>query len=336
MRNLSGNWAVLAALLVLGSACGDDDDGGATGTGGTGASGGSGGTSNTDLVARGEYLVNHVAVCVDCHTPRTGTPPTLDMTRLLSGTECFFDVNGPGEAGGCLHTRNLTNHETGLKNFSDTQIKAMFLNGQRPDRALHPIMPYWSFGNMTVQDADAIVAYLRTVAGVDHEVPASDPPFTPPESPAPRLDLSKVPEPSSTDPNFEAAKRGRDLAAQAGVCLECHTKEPLPATGSPRDLNLVFQGGGAFPAAALGLPSPPFPETIYSANLTPHANGIQGWTVDQLVQAIMQGVDRDGKPNCPPMPVFSGLTDGDARDIAYYLLSLPAGDNLVERCTPPG
>ena len=83
------------------------------------------------------------------------------------------------------------------------------------------------------------------------------------------------------------------------------------------------------PARDARLP-PIFPEVIYSANLTPHANGIAGYSVPTSCVRIKRGEDpdQDGAPLCPPMPAgpmgaFGGITDEDAADIAHYLLSLP-------------
>src|SRR5688572_23553593 len=78
-------------------------------------------------VERGQYVMNVLGACTFCHTPLLGDG-TRDNTRLLAGVDCFFDV-APGQAGGCLSTRNLTNHATGLANVTDTQIKNAFQNG---------------------------------------------------------------------------------------------------------------------------------------------------------------------------------------------------------------
>jgi len=332
-----GARALVGFLLVsLWVGCGDDDDDtsdasvasdGAVADSGEPADAG----DATGQVERGRYLVNHVAVCVDCHTPRT-PEGALDEDKLLSGVDCFLDVD-PADDAGCLATPNLTNHSTGLMSRSDAEIKSMFLEGIRvhkDDEAMNPVMPYWSFGNMRDEDADAIVAYLRTVPGVDHMVAKSQPPFDEaPPAPAVRVDLEMVPKPSESYSNLAAAERGRYLAAQAGVCLECHTPANEPGPLPPRMLDKAFQGGEEFPAAALGLPSPPFPEVIYSANITPHDDtGIGGWTVSDVVTVLKEGKSKDGSGICPPMPAgpmgaFGGLTDDDATDIAHFLLSIP-------------
>jgi mono/diheme cytochrome c family protein len=352
MRSLS--IAILAATVTLGAACKDDDDGdsardastpadaGGVFDGGIDAAVGAangGALTGAALLERGRYLVDNVGACGDCHTPRlpSGAP---DMARYLAGNSCFADAVPGDPQVGCLATRNLTHHETGLKNRSDREIKDMFLEGLRPDgKALLPMMPYYVLGNMSDQDADAIVAYLRTVAPVDNQIAPSQPPFTTPPAPAPRLADALIPRPLASYPDQQAALRGRYLAGSVGVCLECHT---------PRDASdglvtsKLFQGGNAFPAALLGLP-PGFPEVVYSSNITPHANGIADRTVEDIVAAIKRGEDKDqGSPLCAPMPSgpmgpFAGITDQDARDIAHYLLSIAPGDNLVAQdCQPPG
>ncbi|MDB4973130.1 MAG: putative diheme cytochrome c-553 [Myxococcaceae bacterium] len=292
------------------------------------------------LVARGKYIVEHVAACGDCHTPRTdkGAP---DLTRFLAGQDCFADAFPGDDTKGCLSSRNLTNHETGLKNRSDAEIKDMFLKGTRPDgKYLHPIMPYSNFGNMSAADADAIVAFLRTVPPVDHMVKAAQFPFADVPAPAPTWPDALIPRPRPEYPDQAAALRGRYLAGSIGVCMECHTAH------DEMDIPLVmkpFEGGRAFPSASLGIPpGSGFPDVIYSSNITPDETGIKNYDVAAVVTALKQGIDEEHKPLCPPMPAgpmaaFGGLTDADAQDIAHYLLSLPPKANTLPNiCTPPG
>ncbi|MCA9673424.1 MAG: hypothetical protein H6709_20575 [Kofleriaceae bacterium] len=277
-------------------------------------------------VERGQYLVDHVAVCTACHTPRNqdGSP---DMTNYLAGVECFVDADPTDDQVGCLSSRNLTNDPTGLMNRSDAEIKNMFQNGIRPNGdALVPVMPYYVFHNMTDLDADSIVMYLRTVTGVSHTVPANQAPFTPPAQAAAPFDTADIPMPATPD----AGKlNGRYLASMAGVCMECHTKRTSPDPSS-LDVANLFAGGEEFPAAGFGLPVPPFPDIIYSANITPDpTTGIGSLTAQQIVTIILQGTDADGNGVCPPMPTgpmseFAGIDPQDAADIAAYLLDIPA------------
>lgn len=340
MQRTQRHTSVLFSIVFisLASGCGDDEGGIPDGNQGTIDAAvvfdAAPSPDAIDPAVRGEYLVNHVSVCIDCHTPRL-MDGSLDMDNFLAGVECFIDIDPMTENVGCLHTRNLTNHSTGLMNRTDEQIKAMFMTGTRPNGdALHSVMPYYQFGNMTDDDADAIVAYLRTVTGVDHAVPAHEAPWdTPPPSPATLVDMDDVPEPPMNDPNLDSAQRGRYLAAVVSPCLECHTPEldPMTMPARPIDMTMPFAGGRSFP----GLPTPPFTtDTSISPNLTSHATGLDGWTAEQIVAVIKTGVDPDGEAICPPMPAgampgFGNMTDEDAMDIANYLLSLPAIDNAV-------
>src|SRR6185503_6952989 len=128
-------------------------------------------------VARGQYIMNVLGACTFCHTPLLMNG-MRDPSKLLAGVSCFFDAD-PQAGVGCLSTRNLTNDATGLKNATDKQIKDAFRNGIRTDgKKLAPVMPYWIFHNMTDEDADAVVAYLRTVPGVDNAVAPNEPPWS--------------------------------------------------------------------------------------------------------------------------------------------------------------
>lgn len=290
-----------------------------------------------DPVERGRYLVHHVAACVECHTPRD-VIGRVDPARLLSGVECFRDAYPDDTQRGCLNTGNLTDHETGLKNRSDMEIKAMFLEGKRPNgQALHAIMPYWVFGNMTAADADAIVAYLRTVPGISHMVPTNQAPYREIAAPAARWPAEDLPKPEPAYTDQAAAQRGRYLAASLGACIECHT--PKNADGSA-DKARAFRGGMVYQRSELGLPSAFFPATITTANLTPHADGLAAWSVEDIVRALKQGKDKDGASLCPPMPggmaAFGGMTERDAQDVAHYLRSLaPGAGAVVDACAAP-
>src|SRR4051794_22746522 len=79
--------AALASTLAIAS-CSSGGTGGTTGTGGaTGAGGGDAGV-NTASVARGQYLVDHLLVCGECHTPvdASGKP---DKTKYLAGSRSY-------------------------------------------------------------------------------------------------------------------------------------------------------------------------------------------------------------------------------------------------------
>ncbi len=127
-------------------------------------------------IARGKYLVQFGG-CIDCHTPGYffGKP---DMARALGGSEVGFEIPGLG----VFYGPNLTpDKETGLGNWTKEQIVTALQKGMRPDgRQLAPIMPWKAFANLSKRDADAIAAYLKSLAPVRNKVPG---PFGPTEKP---------------------------------------------------------------------------------------------------------------------------------------------------------
>ncbi|HLW91064.1 MAG TPA: c-type cytochrome [Roseiarcus sp.] len=128
-------------------------------------------------VERGKYLVT-VGGCSDCHTPGTflGHP---DMTRFLGGSDVGFAIPGLGVFVG----RNLTpDKETGLGNWTDEQIMTALTAGKRPDgRTLAPIMPWPALSQLSAADAQAIIAFLRSIPAIKNPVPG---PFGPNDTPS--------------------------------------------------------------------------------------------------------------------------------------------------------
>jgi mono/diheme cytochrome c family protein len=322
--------------MLYAAACSSDPE---TGDAGATPDAKVGADAGVVTAARGKYLVDTVLSCGDCHTPR-GADGKPIAGKYLSGVECFADVHPPANDGqGCLHSANLTNDATGLKSLTDAQVKALLVTGKKPDgSSLADVMPYWVFSALADSDADSVVAYLRTVPAVAHEVPANEAPFDV-DAAARRVTGDEIPK-AASGPQA-GASTGRYLATVA--CLGCHSPDVTsrPADSFPQDVSRAFQGGRDFKAAAIGLPVPPFPADIYSANLTPDASGLAGWTAAQIVTVLHAGVDDAGKALCPPMPFgpmggFAGLTDADANAIADYLLNLPAAANAVpNECFAP-
>jgi mono/diheme cytochrome c family protein len=117
-------------------------------------------------VARGRYLVT-ISGCSDCHTPGAllGAP---DMKRYLGGSDVGFSIPGQGVFVG----QNLTpDKETGLGAWTDAQIIAAIRTGKTPDgRTLSPVMPYPALAHLTDEDAQAIVAFLKSLPSVSNKV----------------------------------------------------------------------------------------------------------------------------------------------------------------------
>jgi mono/diheme cytochrome c family protein len=106
-----------------------------------------------------------------------------------------------------------------------------------------------------------------------------------------------------------AVERGRYLAT-AGNCVSCHT----------RSGGTAFAGGRPFET--------PF-GTLYSTNITPHpGSGIGGWSKDDFVRALREGLRPDGEHLYPAFPytAFTRLSDEDSAALYEYFRSLPAVD----------
>lgn len=305
--------------------------------------------ASSTALERGRYIANTLGACTFCHTP-LNPDGSRDLTRLMAGVDCFVDAVPPGTPGvpddtvlGCISTRNLTNHATGLANATDQQIKDAIRFGTRTDgKSMVPIMPYWVFHNMTDADLDALVAYLRSLPGIDHTVQPNQPPWSDINDSgvvATPIDPTDIPMPAP-GPNAASAMRGRYLSSMAGLCIDCHTPDRPPVGMMPTlypqpiDPSMSYAGGRVFTKQDLGLVAPGFmyPDNVTTRNLTPHATGLEGWSVDQIKAAIADGKDRDGKAVCAGthgnmISPYAALDPQDLEDIANYIASLPAVDN---------
>jgi mono/diheme cytochrome c family protein len=262
-----------------------------------------GGAFAQSAVERGDYLVNTILTCGNCHTPR-GPGGVFDMGKQLSGgpqtwDEPTFKVKGA----------NITpDKETGIGSWSDADIKKAMLQGVRPNGTpIAPIMPFNFYKIFLPADLDAVVAYLKSVPAVSNQVvpptykaamhgegpPGTDKPVSP-------ADLNNP------------VKRGFYLAT-IGHCMECHS----PVTNDKHDFVNLGKGGQEFKG--------PWGVAV-SRNITSHREkGIGAWTDAEIKTAITQGKRKDGSPLKPPMgyPLYAKMTDADLDDVVAYLRTVP-------------
>ena len=118
------------------------------------------------LAERGQYIMSY-SDCSDCHTPQGDQGPNWD--EFLAGG-ARFETNKSGT----VHSRNLTpDKETGLSRVTDEDVHRVLRGGVYQDgRIIEPTtMPWPSFSNMTEEDREALVVYLRHIKPVWHKVP---------------------------------------------------------------------------------------------------------------------------------------------------------------------
>lgn len=120
----------------------------------------------TDKVKYGEYLAGPLGHCMECHTPMT-KPPMRDYKNMMGAGGFVF--HGPwGES----VAANITpDNETGIGKWTDAQIKEAITDGVRPDGTkLRPPMAFAYYKNISDDDLNAIVAYLRSLKPIKNEV----------------------------------------------------------------------------------------------------------------------------------------------------------------------
>ena len=254
-----------------------------------------------DALARGRYLVESIAGCGNCHTPKG---PQGDLPGLaLAGGQVFDEPPFRAVAS------NITpDAETGIGRWTDAQIARAIREGIRPNgRIIGPPMPFELYRRISDADVAAMVAYLRSVPAVRNAVPASE--YRIPLPPSYGPPVAGVPDPPANDP----VARGAYLAGPVGHCIDCHT--PMVADGQ-RDWARTGAGGQAFTG--------PWGTSV-ARNITPdRGHGLGDWTDAQIIRAVTQGVSADGRQMFPPMGYgyYARMTPRDLADLVAYLRSL--------------
>lgn len=283
------------------------------------------------LIERGEYLANHVSVCIDCHSTRDFSKfagPVVPGTEGKGGDKFDHSLGFPGT----FYAKNITaDKETGLGNWTDGEIyRAMTKGVSKNGEPLFPLMPYNSFNQMSRQDAYAIIAYIRTLKPIKHKVQDSDPDFP--------VNLLMRTMPLKEDANSveetalgNEVLRGKYLLTIA-ACGDCHTPQEKGKPIESKHLAGGFEF--QFPNGAV----------VRSANITPDKQtGIGTWTEDAFVQrfkayanpaATQQKVDPNGMNTVMPWVMYSGMKEEDLRAIYKYLRTLEPNKNKIERFTP--
>ena len=116
--------------------------------------------------AYGGYLAQHVGLCGECHTPRTGLRSEADRSRLFAGMPHppkDFPAN----------PSNLTpDTATGIGGWSESDFIRTIRTGIDPrGNHLSPFMPSRQIARMSDDDLRAIFLYLRTLPPIHNVVP---------------------------------------------------------------------------------------------------------------------------------------------------------------------
>jgi hypothetical protein len=270
-------------------------------------------------VARGEYLVKHVVLCVDCHSLRNWSKfaaPMIPGSEGGGGEVFDHKIGFPGN----VRVPNITPYN--LKDWTDGELFRTITTGERKDgSAIFPLMPWPFYSKMSREDVYAIIAYTRTLKPIEIKYPkaALDFPLnilvhTMPQ----KASLGQLPSPSDT------VKYGAYLCNAAG-CIDCHSKSDQGKIIK----GMEFAGGHEYRVNGV---------LIRSANITPDkATGIGKWKEADFVQTFKSFGDpakaADVAPNSfqtiMPWYDYSGMTENDLKAIFRYLKTVKPVKNTV-------
>ncbi|MBO6536601.1 MAG: c-type cytochrome [Balneolaceae bacterium] len=278
-----------------------------------------------ERIERGKYLANYVYLCTDCHSDRNYAQfaHVLDENNLGKGGNLFGLEHGfPGD----FYAKNLTPYNLG--DWTDGEIYRAITSGvDNEGEPMFPIMPYPNYAQVDPEDIYDIIAYLRTLEPVAHDVPESSAPFP----------MSMIMRTMPTNPQMNSKPDLSDNIAYgkylvtAASCADCHT--PIDERGG-RLPGMDFAGGMDFHVPG-GL--------VKSANITPDPKtGIGTWSEEAFVAAFKRFEDPNHEVNnrqltpgeyntSMPWRLYSKMNEEDLSAIYAYLQTLTPVSNTMER-----
>lgn len=281
--------------------------------------------STPEMISRGSYIANNVAVCMDCHSQRDFSKfsgPVVKGTEGKGG-ELFDQTMGiPGK----IYVKNIT--PAALDEWTDGElIRAITMGINKKNEALFPLMPYPHYNEMSEEDLYSVIAYLRTLKPIEGSYPDKKLDF-----PLNHL-INTMPiqtyKPAKIDKS-NTAGYGKYLVTMAS-CNHCHTPEEKgePVAG------MDFAGG-----MEIHLPF----GILRSSNITPDIQtGIGAWTKEIFIAKFKaydpalhgyKNVNPGEFNSIMPWSMYAGMSEEDLGAIYDYLRTLKPIRNLVERFTP--
>jgi len=258
--------------------------------------------AGADTVARGEYLTR-AGNCMACHTDRGGAP--------WAGGRALATPFGTVYAG------NLTpDVRTGLGAWSGEDFwRALHHGRSRDGRMLYPAFPYTHYTRITRADADAMYAYLRTLAPQDrpNNPHALNWPYNTQAALAVWRALYFRPgghrEEVERGPQWN---RGAYLVQGLGHCSACHSARNAWGASEVLDLS-----GGMIPMQAW-----------YAPSLTSSSEaGVADWPLADIVSLLRTGQSPSASTLGPMAEVVRHSTqhlgEPDLQAMAVFLKSVP-------------
>lgn len=268
---------------------------------------------------RGRYLVEGPLSCYRCHSDRDWSQPGAPPVAGREGAGHIFVAEGQP----WLRAPNITpDRETGAGAWSDDMLARAIREGIGHDgRALHPMMPYQSFADLSDEDVASVVVYLRTIPGIRNPIPPTHLPWKT------RLQITGLPQPI-TGPHprradAEYAEYGGYLASVAD-CIGCHTDWYHPGSA----VNALPFGGGNTIWSSNGL--------VFSPNITSDPSGIGYYDETLFIRVLRTGkVGARGLSGAMPWFWYRNLSDNDLKTIYAGLKQAKPVRHIVDNSEPP-
>ncbi|MGH9387864.1 MAG: c-type cytochrome [Vicinamibacterales bacterium] len=284
-------------------------------------------TATPEALARGEYLVDHVSICFDCHSERDWDKfaGPLKPGTLGKGGEAFDKTVDP-QFPGAVYAKNIT--PAGIGSWTDGEVLRAVVEGvSRDGTPLFPLMPYPRYGQMSEDDVHAMIAYVRTLKPIENAVPDRSLDFPM------NLIVRTIPGPAVFKPRPPASDKivYGEYMTNAALCSECHT--PMDSQGQPLP-GKTFAGGNTFKHPNYGF-------RVVTANITPDADtGIGSWTEQQFIdkfkgfetpndQTLSDAEQRQN--TAMPWTRYAGMTREDLAAIYAYLRTLQPVVNRINK-----
>lgn len=279
-----------------------------------------------ERIARGKYLANSVTVCIDCHSTRDWNQfsgPIIAGTEGKGG-EVFDQKFGfPGS----FHARNIT--PASLGNWTDGEILRAVASGvDKNNKALFPVMPHPNYGKLDREDLYSIIAYIRSLKPIEHQVAPSVPDFPM------NIILNTIPQKAvySKRPDTSNVLAYGQYIFTAAACNECHTKKDK---GAPI-VGMELAGGFEFSLPTGGV--------VRSANITPdQETGIGKISEIEFLKKFSKYNDssyqnptikKNTINTVMPWLMYRNMKEQDLKALYAYIKTFKPIKNLVIKYTP--
>jgi mono/diheme cytochrome c family protein len=262
------------------------------------------------LIKKGEYLAR-AGDCIACHTVRGGKEFAGGLPMLTPF--------------GTMFTPNITpDDQYGIGKWTqDDFYRAMHTGRSKDGSLLYPGFPFTSYTKVTRADADAIYAFLRSVAPVNvpsrpHELKF---PFNNRNLLIGWRTLFFREGEYKADPTKSVEwNRGAYLIEGLGHCGMCHTS--INAMGGP--VNSAAFAGGLIPL-----------QNWYAPSLTSNKEaGLGDWDIKDIQDLLKTGVSQRGAVFGPMAEVVHNsmqyMSDDDIQAMATYLKTIPQKSEAPE------